>query len=320
MMFTKSINLVLILVLVILLTPPYNCAQSDTDGRAPADNKITIHDFVFPVETILDLSLACFLLFFFIFKAQCYLDRRNNNVAVAAATAQGLNQSAAALQMFPVLVYSDFQKDHRTAAGTEKRECAICLIEFRGGDKLTLLPCKHVYHPRCVGTWFISKTTCPLCRTDLISAEGDKVKELVGRQKSTGIIKVKDGFKMPEPNEEDRKGMALNCLEAPLYVDIKYFPLVLILSESTPDQCARLDSPVIQLIRFFVVSKVSDEEGMDWFSIIATPNQIFCQPLSRKDISLLGIESSNSRGFIQCCTRSISVPRGLILHQTKKTG
>ncbi|KAI3890140.1 hypothetical protein MKX03_020041 [Papaver bracteatum] len=165
MTFTKSISLVLfLLVLVVLLTPPYNYAQSDTDGPS-------VHDFVFPVVTFLGLALACFLLLFFIFKVQCYLDRRNNDVSVAAATAQGINQSAdAALQMFPVLVYYDFQKDHRTAAGTEKRECAICLIEFRGGDKLTLLPCKHVYHPRCVGTWFISKTTCPLCRTDLISA------------------------------------------------------------------------------------------------------------------------------------------------------
>ncbi|KAI3843383.1 hypothetical protein MKX03_030484 [Papaver bracteatum] len=91
---------------------------------------------------------------------------------VAAATTQGLNQSAAALKMFPVLVYSDFQKKNHThtAAGTEKIECAICLTEFKGKDKLTLLPCKHVYHPRCVGTWFISKTTCPLCRTDLKSA------------------------------------------------------------------------------------------------------------------------------------------------------
>ncbi|KAI3879724.1 hypothetical protein MKX03_003179 [Papaver bracteatum] len=155
-MFTKSsINLLLLLV---LLTPPYNNAQSDTDDRAPADknnNKISVHDFVLPVVTILGLTVACFLFLFFIFKVQRCLDRRNNDVVVAAATAQGLNLSAAELQVFPVLVYSDFQKDHRTAAGTEKRECAICLIEFRGGDKLTLLPCKHVYHPRCVGTWFI---------------------------------------------------------------------------------------------------------------------------------------------------------------------
>ncbi|KAI3966051.1 hypothetical protein MKW92_019827, partial [Papaver armeniacum] len=27
--------------------------------------------------------------------------------------------------------------------------------------------------------------------------------------------------------------------------------------------------------RFFVVSKIADEEGMDWFSTIGTPNPIF---------------------------------------------
>ncbi|KAI3867285.1 hypothetical protein MKW98_001719 [Papaver atlanticum] len=184
-MFTKStINLLLLLV---LLTPPYNYAQSDTDGRAPADknnNKTSVkyNEVLFLVVTCLVLALACFLLLFFYFKVKFYLDRRNYNGGAAAATtqgldqsaaaaAQGLKQSAAALQMLPVLVYSDFQKMNHTAeaAGTEKKECAICLVDFRDNDKLTLLPCKHVYHSHCVGTWFISKTTCPLCRTDLIS-------------------------------------------------------------------------------------------------------------------------------------------------------
>ncbi|KAI3901108.1 hypothetical protein MKW92_014749 [Papaver armeniacum] len=98
--------------------------------------------------------------------------RRNNDAAAAtaAATAEGLNQSAAALQLLPVLVYSNFQKTNH--AGTEEKECTICLTEFRDKDKLVLLPCKHVYHPHCIGTWFISKVTCPLCRSDLKSELG----------------------------------------------------------------------------------------------------------------------------------------------------
>ncbi|RZC91473.1 hypothetical protein C5167_027539 [Papaver somniferum] len=107
-----------------------------------------------------------------------YLDRRDAaatlglDQSAAAAATQGLKQSAAALKMFPVLVYSDFQKkNHTHTAGTEKKkECAICLVEFRDKDKLTLLPCKHVYHSHCVGTWFITNITCPLCRSDLKSA------------------------------------------------------------------------------------------------------------------------------------------------------
>ncbi|MCL7045018.1 hypothetical protein MKW94_021012 [Papaver nudicaule] len=61
------------------------------------------------------------------------------------------------------------------------------------------------------------------------------VKELVGSQKGIGIIKVKDGFKMLEPKEEDLKGMVMNCLEAPLDIDIKNGGRVVLLnSKSLP--------------------------------------------------------------------------------------
>ncbi|KAI3770171.1 hypothetical protein L6452_01294 [Arctium lappa] len=46
-------------------------------------------------------------------------------------------------------------------------------------------------------------------------------KQLVGRQTGNGIIKVDGGVKMPEPNKDQRNGMALNCLDARLDVDIK---------------------------------------------------------------------------------------------------
>ncbi|KAI3890138.1 hypothetical protein MKX03_020039 [Papaver bracteatum] len=101
-----------------------------------------------------------------------YLDRRDaaatKGLDQSAAATQGLEQSAAALKMFPVLVYSDFQKkNHTHTPRTEKKKKVLF---FRDKENLTLLPCKHVYHSHCVGTWFISKITCPVCRSDLKSA------------------------------------------------------------------------------------------------------------------------------------------------------
>ena len=46
------------------------------------------------------------------------------------------------------------------------------------------------------------------------------VKILVGKQSGIGIVKLDGNFKMPEPKKEHRLGMALNCEEAPLDVDI----------------------------------------------------------------------------------------------------
>ncbi|KAL2489499.1 RmlC-like cupins superfamily protein [Forsythia ovata] len=60
--------------------------------------------------------------------------------------------------------------------------------------------------------------------------EESVVKTLVGQQSDKGIVKIDPSFKMPEPKEEHRNGMALNCEEAPLDVDIKNGGKVVVLN------------------------------------------------------------------------------------------
>lgn len=48
-------------------------------------------------------------------------------------------------------------------------DCAVCLCEFDGDDKLRLLPkCSHAFHIECIDTWLLSHSTCPLCRSSLL--------------------------------------------------------------------------------------------------------------------------------------------------------
>nr|XP_018914076.1 PREDICTED: 11S globulin seed storage protein 2-like [Bemisia tabaci] len=154
------------------------------------------------------------------------------------------------------------------------------------------------------------------------------VKTLVGNQSGQGIVKLQPNASLPEPNPEHRKGMALNCLEAPLDVDIKGGGRVVVLNTKNLPlvgevglgaDLVRLDgnamcspgfscdsalqvtyivrgSGRVQVVgvdgkrvlettvkagnlfivpRFFVVSKIADPDGMDWFSIISTPNPVF---------------------------------------------
>lgn len=158
--------------------------------------------------------------------------------------------------------------------------------------------------------------------------EENVVNTLVGNQSGNGIVKLDAGFKMPEPKKEHRDGMALNCLEAPLDVDIENGGRVVVLNTKNLPlvgevglgaDLVRLDGSAmcspgfscdsalqvtyivrgsgrVQVVgvdgkrvlettikagslfivpRFFVVSKIADPEGMEWFSIITTPDPIF---------------------------------------------
>lgn len=65
-------------------------------------------------------------------------------------------------------------------------ECAVCLSEFQENDKGRLLPkCNHSFHTGCIDMWFLSHTTCPLCRTTAepgearpLSNAGERAEEL----------------------------------------------------------------------------------------------------------------------------------------------
>ena len=43
--------------------------------------------------------------------------------------------------------------------------CAICLEEFRYGDVVKILPCKHVFHVDCLDPWCLNQSpVCPTCK------------------------------------------------------------------------------------------------------------------------------------------------------------
>ncbi|KAL0421012.1 UNVERIFIED_CONTAM: hypothetical protein Slati_3124100 [Sesamum latifolium] len=116
---------------------------------------------------------------------------------------------------------------------------------------------------------------------------------------------------MPEPKKEHYNGMALNCEEAPLDVDIKDGGKVVVLNTKNLPLVGEVGLGAILLaewqamcsqvslrlcfaghvycegsgrFRFFVVSKIADPDGMDWFSIISTPNPVFTHLAGRTSV------------------------------------
>ena len=42
--------------------------------------------------------------------------------------------------------------------------CSICLEDFTKGELALRLPCGHLFHGPCIGTWLSSSSACPNCR------------------------------------------------------------------------------------------------------------------------------------------------------------
>ncbi|RDX79773.1 E3 ubiquitin ligase BIG BROTHER-related, partial [Mucuna pruriens] len=52
--------------------------------------------------------------------------------------------------------------------------CVICRMDYEDGESLTVLSCKHLYHPECINNWLKINKVCPVCSTE-VSASGSNL-------------------------------------------------------------------------------------------------------------------------------------------------
>ena len=46
----------------------------------------------------------------------------------------------------------------------EKNKCIICLNYYKIHDKISYLPCLHIFHCGCIKEWLKRSNKCPLCK------------------------------------------------------------------------------------------------------------------------------------------------------------
>ncbi|XP_055034329.2 RING finger protein 148 isoform X1 [Misgurnus anguillicaudatus] len=57
---------------------------------------------------------------------------------------------------------------------SEDISCVICTDLFKHDEQVTVLPCRHLYHKKCIEPWFLEHPTCPMCKYNIIKSKIDE--------------------------------------------------------------------------------------------------------------------------------------------------
>ncbi|KAL3108209.1 hypothetical protein niasHT_018617 [Heterodera trifolii] len=83
-----------------------------------------------------------------------------NAVVVVVATPTQMQSALAAFETLTSIPYE-------ANANEEENSCAICLDPIENGTMVKPLPCKHIFHNKCIYSWIKQHITCPMCRDAL---------------------------------------------------------------------------------------------------------------------------------------------------------
>ncbi|XP_078167271.1 receptor homology region, transmembrane domain- and RING domain-containing protein 1-like [Carex rostrata] len=93
----------------------------------------------------------------FLFARNCHLLRRG-------ARSRPTSVKREAVELLPCFVYESSGSNGKHTGET----CAICLEEYKDGEMLRVLPCKHEFHLECVDSWLTKwGTFCPVCKHEV---------------------------------------------------------------------------------------------------------------------------------------------------------
>jgi hypothetical protein len=85
---------------------------------------------------------------------------QGNNNMVQRGSNGTKRMSTVDLERLPCFDYKAAEK------GSSSVDCAVCLDNFKMGDKCRLLPnCGHSFHVQCIDSWLLQTPICPICRT-----------------------------------------------------------------------------------------------------------------------------------------------------------
>ncbi|KAF7457768.1 zinc-finger domain-containing protein [Cryptosporidium felis] len=124
------------------------------------------------------------------FDGNSHSDNRGNYIINIPGRNSGVSHSISLQDLSkiaPVQKYSSLKKkiqkrDHpssgsgsgpTSSCSTQRSKCnyscVICLNNIYEEDLIRTLPCKHIYHFKCIDEWVKIRSNCPLCNINLIN-------------------------------------------------------------------------------------------------------------------------------------------------------
>ena len=64
----------------------------------------------------------------------------------------------------------------------EEKQCPISLGEFKEGDSLIELPCKHLFNETNIKRWVKEKQNCPVCRQNLLKVSNSNTAYILNEE------------------------------------------------------------------------------------------------------------------------------------------
>ncbi|XP_020574759.1 RING-H2 finger protein ATL1-like [Phalaenopsis equestris] len=115
---------------------------------------------------------------------------------------RGLDEST--IQAIPTFRYRTDRVE------SSSNECAVCLNEFKEGERARLLPnCLHIFHIDCIDAWLQTNANCPLCRSEITTTEPivtNSIAEENPDQNSAEIVRIGIEMGHDEAHVSDEDG------------------------------------------------------------------------------------------------------------------
>ncbi|XP_016415782.1 RING finger protein 148-like [Sinocyclocheilus rhinocerous] len=115
--------------------------------------------------TFIGISTITMFVFAFLFIKRMY---RNQQLRMQEREMKRENEKAIAKLEVRTLRTGDPEVE------SEEVSCVVCTDPFKHNEQVTVLPCRHLYHKKCIEPWLLEHPTCPMCKYHILKYKIDE--------------------------------------------------------------------------------------------------------------------------------------------------